>query len=65
MQDLIQQYQSHMTALFNVRVTLTLNPDGTVTRAKAKGVKEMTLTPSELQAHVEKMTAQLRKLLAL
>lgn len=64
-QQLINKYTEQMTALFNVNVTLTVNENGTITRAKAKGVKPMTLTVQELEAQVNKMNATLLKLLAI
>ena len=63
--DLAEKYASCLTALINVRVTMTINDDGTVTREKAKGIKQMTLTVPELESHIEKMTAQIRNLLAM
>lgn len=65
LQTLCDKYVSCMIALFNVKVTMTINEDGTVTREKAKGVKPLTLTVSELETHIAKMTATTMKLLAI
>ena len=62
---LADRYAQLMTSVFNLKVTLTVNADGTVTRVKSKGVKPMTLTSTELAAHIAKMDATLLKLLAL